>query len=122
MTRAGCIFIGLIVLPLAGCAGRTADFAVRDCSDHTTSTDVARVCETPTTVTIEHFEPRPAPIVARDPEQETPDRILGLAHGETAERLVAASRKPAVRACGLDRRRLKDMLARKLVRKLLADL
>ncbi len=121
MGRIGGALIGMTALVLGGCATRPMDLAGASCAEREGPAGLVRICETPTQVTVEQIGA--APVVARD--EESP-KLLGLTRGRAADLLAEnAANAPRSRGkdvCALDRRRLKQMLARRLDRKLLADL
>lgn len=123
MGRIGGALIGMTALFLGGCATRPMELAGATCTEREGPEGLVRICETQTQVTVENLAVAPAPVVARD--EEAP-RSLGLTHGRAADMLAAGStaapRTHGKDVCAIDRKRLKQILARRIARRLLADL
>lgn len=118
MKRKAHICMAFAAVALAGCAGRPLSIAGAVCVDRDSPSGPARICETATQVVVEQEERGEGRIVASDPQP----RLLGLTEGAAADRIIASARRDRPGRCSVDRRALREILAREIARKLLADL
>lgn len=118
MKRKAHICLAFAAAVLTGCAGRPFSIAGAVCSDRDGPNGPVRICETATQVVVEQEARNEDRIVARDPEP----RLLGLTEGAAADRIIASARGGRPGRCSIDRRALKETLARQIARKLLDDI
>ena len=118
MKRKAHICLAFAAFALAGCAGRPLTIAGAVCAERDTANGSVRICETATQVVVEQETPGEGRVVASDPEP----RLLGLTEGAAADQIIASARRDRPASCSVDRRALREMLARRIARKLLADL
>lgn len=118
MKRKAHICLAFAALALTGCAGRPLSITGAVCADRDSPNGPVRICETATQVVVEQEARGEGRIVASDPEP----RMLGLTEGAAADKIIASARRDRPGRCSIDRRALRDMLARQIARKLLADL